>query len=311
MKTKIIYISGSEVFNMADVRMAFDTVRRELGLGGDTILFGVPVDADDALGAQFESVQPAPAHTEKTIVPEPTIVNDTDATVEKPKRRKKTAPQVVEPEPVIETVQETIVSATPEQNQESGVIPILSVLGGNATSTPEPAPDIQNDDIVDNTNNDVADEQFDTEQNITISGVCVDIIDDADDETTEQIDDTNTDTDEEDPLAKLLQSVQSLNDDKNDADMSVLQEPDNTTDETDATLEKLATEFAENQDKIVNTTKSSARGGRIGKLKNILPFKKSKHNESSLMGDLFGWAGVAANDEEFAIPEFFPTAAKK
>ena len=29
------------------------------------------------------------------------------------------------------------------------------------------------------------------------------------------------------------------------------------------------------------------------------------------MGDLFGWAGVAANDEEFAIPEFFPTAVKK
>ena len=73
----------------------------------------------------------------------------------------------------------------------------------------------------------------------------------------------------------------------------------------------MANEFAENQDKIVNTTKSSTRGGRIGKLKNILPFKKVKHNDSGLMGDLFGWAGVAANDDDFAIPEFFPTAAKK
>ena len=116
--------------------------------------------------------------------------------------------------------------------------------------------------------------------------------------------------DEDDQLAKLLESVQSLNEDKDDT-APELQVVENTVDETDATLEKLATEFAENQDKIINTTKSSARGGRIGKLKNILPFKKTKRNESSLMGDLFGWAGVAANDEEFGIPEFFPTAAKK
>ena len=111
-------------------------------------------------------------------------------------------------------------------------------------------------------------------------------------------------------MEKLLQSVQSLHEDKDET----VPEPTDAEpqmDETDLTLEKLANEFAENQDKIVNTTKSSARGGKIGKLKNILPFKKVKHNESSLMGDLFGWAGVAANDEEFGIPEFFPTAAKK
>ncbi len=29
------------------------------------------------------------------------------------------------------------------------------------------------------------------------------------------------------------------------------------------------------------------------------------------MGDLFGWAGVAANDEDFSIPGFFTTAASK
>ena len=48
MKTKIIYISGGEIFNMSDVRNAFETVRHELGLGMDTVLFGVPVDAEDA-----------------------------------------------------------------------------------------------------------------------------------------------------------------------------------------------------------------------------------------------------------------------
>ena len=49
MKTKIIYISGNEVFNMADIRAAFEEVRSTLGLGSDTVMFGVPVDNDDAL----------------------------------------------------------------------------------------------------------------------------------------------------------------------------------------------------------------------------------------------------------------------
>ena len=48
MKTKIIYISGNEVFDMADIRAAFEEVRSTLGLARDTILFGVPVDSDDA-----------------------------------------------------------------------------------------------------------------------------------------------------------------------------------------------------------------------------------------------------------------------
>ena len=34
--------------------------------------------------------------------------------------------------------------------------------------------------------------------------------------------------------------------------------------------------------------------------------RKAKNNDNSgLMGDLFGWAGVAANDEDFTIPGFF------
>ena len=44
MKTKIIYISGNEVFDMADIRAAFEEVRNTLHLGSDTVMFGVPVD---------------------------------------------------------------------------------------------------------------------------------------------------------------------------------------------------------------------------------------------------------------------------
>jgi hypothetical protein len=59
--------------------------------------------------------------------------------------------------------------------------------------------------------------------------------------------------------------------------------------------------------KIETPTKPAGRG-KIGKLKNILPFKKARHDDSGLMGDLFGWAGVAANDEDFTIPGFFTNA---
>ena len=34
MKTKIIYISGNETFEMADIRAAFEEVRATLNLGG-------------------------------------------------------------------------------------------------------------------------------------------------------------------------------------------------------------------------------------------------------------------------------------
>ena len=80
--------------------------------------------------------------------------------------------------------------------------------------------------------------------------------------------------------------------------------------DTDATLAQLANEFAAAQDKIVSIEKPESQG-KIGKLKNILPFKKAKRDDSSLMGDLFGWAGIAANDEDFSIPGFFTNAASK
>ena len=36
-----------------------------------------------------------------------------------------------------------------------------------------------------------------------------------------------------------------------------------------------------------------------------------KRVDTGLMGDLFGWAGIAANDEDFTIPGFFTNAAAK
>ena len=46
----------------------------------------------------------------------------------------------------------------------------------------------------------------------------------------------------------------------------------------DATLQQLASEFAENQDKITSSAKSSSRS-KIGKLRNILPFKQQKKSD--------------------------------
>lgn len=335
MKTKIIYISGSEVFNMGDVRMAFDTVRHELGLGNDTILFGVPVDTEDALGGQFESVQAntvsaiplAAVENDKhdTDIATPDVEEDNSTIDIKPKRtRKKATPlkEIVQEVPEIE--QDEIVAPV-ETDSKKEVIPILSVLS-NDEQPNDTADDIKvdieipdniitDDDVisVQDMNTDFQESEIDNTENITSHNVSFDAAD-IDDEiptvNTESTSIQNTD-DDDNQLEKLLQSVQSLNEDKEiTPDLNIAASDDNL-DETDATLEMLANEFAENQDKIINTTKSTARGGRIGKLKNILPFKKAKHSDSGLMGDLFGWAGVAANDDEFAIPEFFPTAAKK
>lgn len=320
MKTKIIYISGSEIFNMNDVRDAFETVRKELGLARDTILFGVPVDKEDALGENFEnvkttSVHVSPVDTESTSTIETQVDDIIDVKQDvvevepkaKPKRAKKkvveTHPEIeeiVEPEPQIDITE-------PDNKPDDAIIPILSVLGGEKSTETKTLNDTDlSNDVVDIVKDTTETDDIDT----GVSPISFDVAD-IDDEipTVEpepaQIINTN---EEDDSLEKLLQSVQSLHEDKEE---TIIEPVATDLDETDLTLEKLANEFAETQDKIVNTTKTSARGGRIGKLKNILPFKKVKHNDSGLMGDLFGWAGVAANDEEFGIPDFFPTAAKK
>jgi hypothetical protein len=68
----------------------------------------------------------------------------------------------------------------------------------------------------------------------------------------------------------------------------------------DATLTQLATEFIAMDDTPIETEKPK----RSRSLKNILPFKKAKKDETGVLGDLFGWAGIAANEDD-APTSFF------
>ena len=137
-----------------------------------------------------------------------------------------------------------------------------------------------------------------------------DVIEDIPESEENDNDDSNIEeTDAQTNLEKLLSEMKPLDEDA--LDIPVTPDADDSSEEEniDATLEQLATEFVQTQDKIASTTKSTTRN-KIGKLRNILPFKQSKHADQGL-GDLFGWAGVAANDEEFSVPGFFTTSSKK
>ncbi|MFQ6739203.1 MAG: hypothetical protein ACLRFJ_00840 [Alphaproteobacteria bacterium] len=294
MKTKIIYVSGGNKFNIADVRAAFEEVRQSLSFDDDTVLFGVPVDCDDDLGGQFESVQQIDEKSDTdTVVDEaPALEPTPDVPVEKKRGRKKT---------VIEPIQE---------EADEKIIPILSILGGDNEDEKhtEPEPDNPTTDdtnIVITTETTVISEPDDVVDSV-VESVEVDqiITTDAPAETSEPIEKT---------LKELLESMAPLTEDEkeNDAEPE-LTDSDVPYDDSaeDATLQQLATEFIESQDKINSATKSTSRS-KIGKLKNILPFKKAKHDEGGIMGDLFGWAGVAANDEEFAMPGFLDLSSKK
>lgn len=302
MKTKIIYISGNEIFDMADIRAAFDEVRNALNLDKNTVLFGVPIDEDDAgLAAQTEheqtiedkkeTINQIPEITENSEpLPEPEIIESVD---EKPKRsRGKRAKAEPDDEP--KDVSEAPVST----NTEEKIVPILSVLS---------------------TNESVVEDSEGTSETTIESNENIEIIADVTNETsivtepeTEIESDTTEPDDTEEPdLEKLLSEMKPLNEDimdEQNSDNSVI-ENDDENDNIDATLEKLATEFVQTQDKIASNTKSGGRS-KIGKLRNILPFKQSKHHDQGL-GDLFGWAGVAANDEDFSVPGFFTNASSK
>ncbi len=316
MKTKIIYISGNEVFEIAQIRAAFEEVRSALGLDNDTILFGVPVDADNALAnTTSESTtaqEPTPITTteievcEEIIEPAPEITPIISEVIE---QNIPTEPMVeIIPEPLqeIESVADTVEeTAVPETEPETEpVIPILSIL-----STNDDAP----------------------EQTVEASEPCIETVAEATTIEQPEIDNAETLTvsiddivadeapviEREKTLEELLESMEPLGEDEipeldiapegttEDTDFSISM-TDNVAD-TDATLAQLASEFAQTQDKIPDAPKSSSNG-KIGKLKNILPFKKAKRDDSGLMGDLFGWAGIAANDEDFSIPGFFTSA---
>ena len=253
MKKKIVYISGADSFDAAQVRAAFDEVRTTLGLDSDTVLFGVPVD-------DLIALETAPTVADSVDVPAPEMVAEPAICPETP---------------------------APESGA-SPVVPILSVLGGGEENTPV-AETVISEEIA---------------ETVEITGV-----DDID----EMLQDDAPIASGEKTLEELLETMKPLREDVQSEPVAETNEPelkDNSLDDADATLASLANEFVDVQDKVPMFKKSSERG-KISKLKNILPFKKMKRDDTGIMGDLFGWAGVAANDEEFSIPGFFTNVASK
>ncbi len=316
MKTKIIYISGNEVFNIADIRAAFEAVRGALQLDKDTVLFGVPVDTEDAGFGTVTTDAAVPVHgqpvettqsdtetsndsVEINEISSETITDEKTETIApqdtiKPKRGR--ARKNKDTEQDSESVPNDVDTTNTETTND--VVPILTVLSAkddeeDEKTTTESPESVDTDDVV-------------VESAEPMADIPADIIDDTQS-------DTDTDNFVEPDLEKLLSEMTPLQEDvledNNNTDVLPEVTDDIQTDDVDATLEKLATEFAETQDKIASETKSSARS-KIGRLRNILPFKQSKHKDQGL-GDLFGWAGVAANDEEFSVPGFFTNAASK
>ena len=114
MKTKIIYISGSEVFEMSQVRAAFEEIRQTLGLDKDTILFGVPVDCDDALADK-------------------NTVNTDNESINTPIQTIKTDEIANEPEPIISVIQEEII----ENNIEPVVEDVVPVIENSINNVEE------------------------------------------------------------------------------------------------------------------------------------------------------------------------------
>ena len=316
MKTKIIYISGNEIFDMNDIRAAFEEVRAALNLDKSTVLFGVPVDADDACLMPESKPQVAEAETviedvkeEETIkepiteeiIPTPIIdeeiieepeeaiiediVEEEPIAEEQPKKRGRPRKETVAQEE-----SEPIVEQTESEQTDEKVVPILSILSTN-DETDEPEQASEEIEIIP----EVVEEK--TEEEIIAEPI------------EEPVEDIAEESEEAD-LEKLLSAMTPL-DISEDTEVpesieEQIEEPEDIS--VDATLEQLATEFAESQDKIATENKSSR--SKIGKLRNILPFKQSKHKDQGL-GDLFGWAGVAANDEDFSVPGFFTNAASK
>lgn len=270
MKKKIVYISGADSFDAAQVRAAFEEVRSTLGLDTDTVLFGVPVD-------DLIAVETTPA-----------VADSVDEVIE-PK-------EIEEPAPKVKKTSK----AKKEKSVETPVVPILSVLGGGeeTAEAAEPAEEVALNEV----ESPVVHEEFvETVEMADVDDIDEILADDAPVETHEKT------------LEELLETMTPLGEDTEDSPVAETPEPaakDEPLDDADATLASLATEFVDVQDKVPTFKKSSERG-KISKLKNILPFKKMKRDDTGIMGDLFGWAGVAANDEEFSIPGFFTNVASK
>ncbi|MCR4917634.1 MAG: hypothetical protein K5912_01675 [Alphaproteobacteria bacterium] len=303
MKRKIVYISGSEVFDINDVRDAFDEVRAALNLDSDTVLFGVPVD-NEQNAADAGKVEVVSEDVFEPIVEEdelcPGCQNEVCDCVEITEEE----PECVTESPVaqeeIAKENESIepeASVNPKNDSKDTVVPILSVLAAKPSEDQDIAEPVK--DREDSTDS----------VNITVKTTTHTVTTVNTENMSEMINDDMPVQETEKTLEELLESMTPLQED-------VQSEPAKSEDvnatpqqasEIDITLESLASEFAENQDKIVPQKKASERG-KIGKLKNILPFKKLKRDDSGIMGDLFGWAGAAANDDDFSVPGFFSNA---
>ena len=327
MKTKIIYISGNETFEMHQIRAAFEEVRETLGLDKDTILFGVPIDCDSAI-SEVKPAETVVSNENSEIIP--TIPEISDVTVDETVTV--TEPVMVEPvitEPVAEMAAEPESPVKEKIVEEDKVVPILSVLAIN-DDEPETEPVVAEDvedaeDVTEDVAVDVVPESEDiiepaAEELVDVAEPESDISEIEVEDVAEVAEITDTEIPEspmEKTLEELLESMTPLREDvtphENIETVAVIDDADvMQSDETDATLAQLATEFVQNEDKIPSAPKTET-SGKIGKLKNILPlpFKKVKRDDSGIMGDLFGWAGVAANDEDFSIPGFFTQAASK
>ncbi|MBQ8686576.1 MAG: hypothetical protein IJ517_02335 [Alphaproteobacteria bacterium] len=368
MKTKIIYISGNEVFEMAEIRAAFDQVRSALGLGADTVLFGVPVDCDCALasdesdesGVADVSVVDAVATPDDVISDAPIIDNvvapvSTVDSVSKasdeivPAPESEIVDQIVEiatPEPapaqevIVDSLPETPVyvdtdipetvetvaepESAPETEPESDpepetdkVIPILSILSSQEKKI-EPMADVEPITVstvaetVSISSVEISNEpEIEPESEPEIEPESEPMPDSAEKiDLDKMIDDDMPSAPSEKTIEHLLASMTPL---REDVDSTPAEESPDTTpdvssfdgnDDTDATLAKLASEFAETQDKIVVPTKSKGNG-KIEKLKGIISFKPRREENSGFIGDLFNWAGAAANDDDFSLPGFF------
>lgn len=310
MKTKIIYISGDEIFDIADIRAAFEEVRGALNLSKDTVLFGVPVDSEDAGLSTNEDKNIDIQNniiTEEAVetVPEIIDIQETDEIVEKTDVDE-------EPEPVKKAKKSTrsrkkekvVVEEEPvEESVEEKVVPILSVLSANDDESEVVV--TENDEFVEDVVEDVVEEQDVSQTEI--------LTDEEEQQIADTIDDSEEIPEAESDLEQLLSAMKPLAEDSLDDSLDVIDEKETDSEDEeeniDATLEQLATEFVKNQDKISTENKNSNRS-KIGKLRNILPFKQSKHKDQGL-GDLFGWAGIAANDEDFSVPGFFTNASSR
>jgi hypothetical protein len=311
MKTKIIYISGAEVFEIRDIRAAFEEVRAALNLDKDTVLFGVPVENDDAgIMAKSDDVDMKVPETEPVepldtpvvaaeIVETITEISPAPITELKEEEPAEEIESVIEEEQPVKkrgrprkeakveeiTDNEEVAEVQEAEEPEEKVVPILSVLATKEEIDEEP-------------------EELEIIPEIA----------EAEEETVAEVQDSNIDVFDDDDagLEKLLSAMPPLEEDllSDQENKDILEENSESSDiSVDLTLEKLANEFAENQDKIASEAKSNTRS-KIGKLRNILPFKQSKHKDTGL-GDLFGWAGIAANDEDFSVPGFFTNVASK